>query len=41
MLYFCGTSKDGFVTVNSAEMHRGGRKKGSSSKKKAPAKKRK
>lgn len=38
MLYFCSTSKDGFVTVNSAVMARGGRKKGSG-KKKAPAKK--
>jgi hypothetical protein len=39
MLYFCGTSKDGYITVNSAVMHRGGRKKGSSSKRKAPVKK--
>lgn len=33
LLYFCSTSKDGFVTLNSAEMHRGGRKKGSTKKK--------
>ena len=32
-LYFCGTSKDGFLTVNSAPMSRGGRKKGSGKKK--------
>jgi hypothetical protein len=39
MLYYCGTSKDGFITINSAVMHRSGRKKGSSSKRKAPVKK--
>ena len=38
-LYYCGTSKDGFITINEAVMHRGGRKKGSSSKRKAPVKK--
>lgn len=38
-LYYCGTSKDGFITLCSAIMHRGGRKKGSSSKKKATVKK--
>lgn len=39
-LYFCSTSKDGFITVNSAVMARGGRKKGSGKKKVAakPAK---
>jgi hypothetical protein len=26
-LYFCGTSKDGFLTVNKAVMARGGKKK--------------
>lgn len=33
MLYFCATSKEGFITVNSAVMARGGRKKGSGKKK--------
>lgn len=32
-LYYCGTSKDGFITVNSAPMNRGGRKKTKSAKK--------
>jgi len=31
-LYYCATSKDGFVTVCSAQMARGGRKKGSGKK---------
>lgn len=25
-LYFCGTSKDGFLTINKAKMSRGGKK---------------
>ena len=43
-LYYCSTSKDGFITVCSSEMHRGGRKKGSTKKaavKKVTAKKKK
>ena len=38
-LYYCATSKDGFLTVNSAVMARGGRKKGSGKKKAANKKK--
>jgi hypothetical protein len=32
-LYYCGTSKDGFITINSAIMNRGGRKKSKVAKK--------